>query len=146
MRVLKGEGPVPVVCGNEAPEIVGTGKRDNGLFSLQSPSSQAPLYDEFASSAVVAGVAVKLPDKCKCGGAISLICSGSGQNLAESRCESCHALRGRISHRAYSFIAQIVAKFCRRTAPIIIRRGGKSSIRVQSPRACWLRLPNSDRF
>jgi hypothetical protein len=59
---------------------------------------------------------------------------------------SCDSHRGWISHCTYDFIAQIVAKFGRPTVPIVIRRGGKSSIRVQSPEARRLRLPTNDRF
>ena len=59
MLARKGEGPVPAVSGNEAPKIVSTGKRDNGLSSLHSLTSQP--YREIARSAVVAGIAVTLP-------------------------------------------------------------------------------------
>jgi hypothetical protein len=128
MHAVKGEGPVPAVSENEAPKIVSTGKRDDGLFSLRSPGSQPLAQSEFARSAVIASVALQLPDRCRCGRAITLICAGRDRDVAELRCESCgmHLRRVRVAYTTSSPKSSLAACWC--GAAIVQRRGADEGI------------------
>jgi hypothetical protein len=84
------------------------------LFTAAAAAATAdPLLD----------LAVRLPDKCKCGSAVALIGAGKGPHQAELCCRDCNAHRGWLSRETHGFLTEIVNKFGCPDAPIMIRRG-----------------------
>jgi hypothetical protein len=77
-----------------------------------TPESRGPL----------AGLAVRLPDVCRCGSDVAKIGSPVGPHLAELYCAHCERHRGWLPRVAHEFLAEVVNKFGRPTAPITIRR------------------------
>jgi hypothetical protein len=69
------------------------------------------------------GLAVQLPDTCRCGANVARIGPPVGPHLAELRCASCGRHRGWLPRAAHQFLSEIVNKFGRPDTPIAIRRG-----------------------
>jgi hypothetical protein len=66
----------------------------------------------------LAGVRVHPPGRCRCGTELATI-----DAIAQLRCASCSALRGRLHPQTFDFIAEAVRLFGNPTQPVIIRRG-----------------------
>ena len=71
------------------------------------------------------GLAVQLPDECRCGSAIARIGPPAGPHLAELRCDTCARHRGWLARATHKFISEIVQQFGRPKDPIAIRRKGQ---------------------
>jgi hypothetical protein len=68
------------------------------------------------------GLAVTLPDACRCGSQVARIGPPRGPHLAELRCCTCEQHRGWLPREAHQFVSEVVAKFGRPTEPIAIQR------------------------
>jgi hypothetical protein len=71
------------------------------------------------------GLAVKLPDVCRCGSDIARVGAPVGPHLAELWCERCRRHRGWLPRAAHQFLVEVVNKFGRPDTPIAIRRNGQ---------------------
>src|SRR6476660_6912051 len=84
-------------------------------------------FDLFATAAEergpLVGLAVQLPDACRCGRDVARIGPPAGPHLAELRCARCERHRGWLPRAAHRFLVETVKQFGRPTAPIAIRRG-----------------------
>ena len=69
------------------------------------------------------GLAVILPDRCRCDSNVAQIGPPAGPHLAELRCGTCQRHRGWLPRAAHQFLTETVDKFGRPTEPIAIRRG-----------------------
>jgi hypothetical protein len=69
------------------------------------------------------GLAVRLPDRCRCDSDVARIGPPVGPHLAELRCAHCGQHRGWLPRQAHSFLVETVQKFGRPVDPIAIRRG-----------------------
>lgn len=83
--------------------------------AVPSPASPAPPIDPLI------GLAVKLPDKCRCSGALAVIGAGTDLHRATLRCRSCGEPRGFLSKPEAAFIERIAATFG--APPVITLRG-----------------------
>jgi hypothetical protein len=79
--------------------------------------------DLFAPAQPLAGLEVRLPDPCRCSGAIALLGPGAGPHRASLHCRECSTHRGWVSHTTYEFLCSVANKFGRPQRPITIRRG-----------------------
>jgi hypothetical protein len=79
------------------------------------------------------GLAVKLPDSCRCGSDIARIGSPAGPHLAELRCTMCQQHRGWLPRAAHQFLTETINKFGRPDTPIAIRRGRSEPRASSSP-------------
>ena len=70
------------------------------------------------------GLAVQLPDACRCGRDVARIGPPVGPHLAELRCARCNRHRGWLPRVAHQFLLEVVTQFGRPDTPICIRRGG----------------------
>ena len=80
---------------------------------ITTPEERGPL----------AGLNVRLPDHCRCGGDVARIGPPAGPHLAELRCARCEQHRGWLPREAHRFITETIKNFGRPTEPISIRRG-----------------------
>jgi hypothetical protein len=69
------------------------------------------------------GLALRLPDSCRCGATTATIGEGRGPHAASLRCANCATHRGWLSRKTHSFIAETVSLCGRPTTPITIHRG-----------------------
>jgi hypothetical protein len=69
------------------------------------------------------GLAVRLPDVCRCGSDVAKIGPPVGPHLAGLRCTRCDRHCGWLPRTAHQFLTEVVNKFGRPTEPIAIRRG-----------------------
>jgi hypothetical protein len=76
------------------------------------------------------GLAVKLPDLCRCGHDVVRVGRPAGRHLAELRCTWCQRHRGWLPRIAHQCLIEIVNKFGRPDTPICIRR---SADQLRSP-------------
>jgi hypothetical protein len=81
---------------------------------VSAPESRSPLI----------GLAVKLPDTCRCGADVARIGPPVGPHLAELRCARCARHRGWLPRQAHQFLTEVVNKFGRPTTSVAIRRSG----------------------
>jgi hypothetical protein len=88
-------------------------RRQSDLF-VTTPEQRGPLF----------GLAVKLPDMCRCGNDVARVGAPVGPHLAELRCTMCPLHRGWLPRAAHRFLIEIVNRFGRPAEPIAIRRGG----------------------
>lgn len=65
------------------------------------------------------GLAVRLPDRCRCGRDVARV----GPHLAALECAHCRTFRGWLPREAHQFLIEIVNKFGQPIEPIAIRRG-----------------------
>ena len=82
---------------------------------VTTPEERGPLF----------GLAVKLPDTCRCNSDVVRIGAPCGPHLAELRCSHCERHRGWLPREAHKFITEIISNFGRPTEPIAIRRGNQ---------------------
>ena len=68
----------------------------------------------------LAGLAVNLPDRCRCGSNTARIGPPAGPHLAELRCGTCTTHRGWLPRAAHEFLVETINKFGRPTSPITI--------------------------
>ena len=80
---------------------------------ITTPEDRGPLV----------GLAVKLPDACRCKTNVAQIGAPCGPHLAELRCVRCERHRGWLPREAHQFLTEITSRFGRPTEPIAIRRG-----------------------
>jgi hypothetical protein len=73
----------------------------------------------------LAGLAVRLPDRCRCGDDVARIGPPAGPHLAELRCAHCAHHRGWLPRQAHRFLTEVTNKFGRSAEPITIRRGSQ---------------------
>jgi hypothetical protein len=69
------------------------------------------------------GLAVQLPDLCKCGDAIAVIGRGKGMHSASLYCRLCNNHRGWVSRTSFDFLRKTIETFGRPELPIEVRRG-----------------------
>src|SRR5262245_7367425 len=68
------------------------------------------------------GLKVQLPRSCQCGHDLLLTGEGKGPHKASLNCARCKRHCGWLSAESADFIAEIIARFGRPTAPIEVRR------------------------
>jgi hypothetical protein len=68
------------------------------------------------------GLAVQLSDRCQCGSHDVVIGEGKGPHRASLFCSRCEKHRGWMANEAHAFVAEVVKKFGKPTAPIKIQR------------------------
>jgi hypothetical protein len=78
-----------------------------------TPESRGPLV----------GLAVRLPDVCRCGNDVARIGAPAGPHLAELYCAHCEQHRSWLPRVAHQWLTETVNKLGRPTEPIAIRRG-----------------------
>jgi hypothetical protein len=88
------------------------------LFTAQTE----PLHQVDAPTDPVHGLSVQLSDICQCGSRDAIVGEGKGLQRAAFFCSQCERHRGWMPNEAHSFVAEIVKKFGKPTAPIRIRR------------------------
>ena len=71
----------------------------------------------------LAGLAVRLPDACRCGYDVARIGPPAGPHLADLRCARCERHRGWLPRQAHRFITETIRLFGKPTEPIRIQRG-----------------------
>jgi hypothetical protein len=87
-------------------------RRQLDLF-VTTPEARGPLV----------GLAVQLPDSCRCGRDVVRIGPPVGPHLAELRCARCDRHRGWLPRAAHRLLVETVKQFGRPDTPICIRRG-----------------------
>jgi hypothetical protein len=85
----------------------------------------AAFLPEAGSAETLMGVSVQLPDHCACGSSIAVV--AAGLHRAALHCATCQASRGWLPRPASDFISGIISRFGFLTAPVIIRRGERTS-------------------
>jgi hypothetical protein len=86
---------------------------------------QLDLFIAEAPAGPLDGLAVRLPDRCRCGCDVAQIARGVGPHLAALECAHCRTFRGWLPRQAHSFLVEFTNKFGRPTEPIAVRRGGQ---------------------
>ena len=94
------------------------------FFDIPPPPPRSPSPPLSADPLI--GLAVQLPDECRCASSVAVIGAGSGPHCAELRCRVCNVHRGWLSHETHSFLTEITNKFGCPAGPIVIRRGSSS--------------------
>jgi hypothetical protein len=86
---------------------------------------QLDLFVAEAPAGPLDGLAVRLPDRCRCGRHVAQIARGVGPHLAALECVHCRMFRGWLPREAHRFLTELVNKFGRPIEPIAIRRRGQ---------------------
>ena len=85
---------------------------------------QLDLFVAEAPAGSLDGLAVRLPDRCRCGNNVAQIARGVGPHLAALECAHCRTFRGWVGRQTHQFLTETIAKFGRPVEPITVRRGG----------------------
>jgi hypothetical protein len=81
------------------------------------------------------GLAIRLPDKCRCGHDVARLGAPVGPH-AELRCMLCQCHRGWLPRVAHQFLLETVNRFSRPDTPIFIRRSGDQCAPPTPPAEC----------
>jgi hypothetical protein len=91
-------------------------------FDLFTTPSDLPCRAAAAPTDPVQGISVRLSDRCQCGSCDAVIGEGKGPHRASLFCSRCERHRGWMANEAHAFVAEVVKKFGKPTAPIRIQR------------------------